>query len=111
MRALTVKPGYSTSARLDEVPVPSHDHGSVLVRTLAVGICGTDVEIIRGDYGWAPPGNDRLILGHESIGQVEDAPAGFGFSAGDLVVGIVRRPDPVPRGHLGGARRPSSFRR
>ncbi len=28
--------------------------------------------------------------------EVEEAPAGCGFKRGDLVVGIVRRPDPVP---------------
>lgn len=96
MRALTVMPGRAGSARLDETPDPAPDEGSVLVRTLAVGICGTDLEIVGGRYGWAPPGQDRLIIGHESVGRVEDAPAGCGFSAGDLAVGIVRRPDPVP---------------
>jgi len=68
----------------------------VLVETLAVGVCGTDLEIISGAYGWAPPGHDRLVLGHESLGRVLDAPAGAAVVAGDLVVGIVRRPDPVP---------------
>ena len=38
----------------------------------------------------------RLIIGHESLGRVEEAPAGCGVKPGDLVVGIVRRPDPVP---------------
>src|SRR5262249_12280006 len=42
------------------------------------------------------PGSQRLVLGHESLGMVEAAPAGTGFARGDLVVGIVRRPDPVP---------------
>ena len=42
------------------------------------------------------PGAQRLIIGHESLGRVEQAPAGSGFKPGDLVVGIVRRPDPVP---------------
>jgi hypothetical protein len=70
--------------------------GSVLVETLAVGICGTDHEIISGDYGEAPPGDDYLVLGHESLGRVVEAPEGSGFADGDLVVGIVRRPDPVP---------------
>jgi threonine dehydrogenase-like Zn-dependent dehydrogenase len=37
-----------------------------------------------------------LVLGHESLGRVLDAPAGSGFASGDLVVGIVRHPDPVP---------------
>ena len=66
------------------------------VRALAMGICGTDHEIIEGLYGSAPPGAGRLIIGHKSLGRVEDAPAQSGFDRGDLVVGIVRRPDPVP---------------
>jgi threonine dehydrogenase-like Zn-dependent dehydrogenase len=66
------------------------------VRTVALGVCGTDREILSGAYGTAPPGDPRLVLGHESLGEVESAPPGCGLSAGDLVVGIVRRPDPVP---------------
>lgn len=96
MRALTVKPGTAGSGRLDEVADPAPDEGSILVRALAVGICGTDLEILKGQYGWAPPGHERLVLGHESIGRVERAPRDCGFAPGDLVAGIVRRPDPVP---------------
>ena len=96
MRALTVAPGIANSARLDEVSEPPLSDGSVLVRTLALGVCGTDHEIVSGQYGFAPPGQARLVIGHESLGHVETAPAGSGFNAGDLVVGIVRRPDPVP---------------
>ena len=68
----------------------------MLVQTSAVGICGTDREIVAGEYGEAPPGADHLVIGHESIGHVLDAPDGSDLSTGDLVVGIVRRPDPVP---------------
>jgi threonine dehydrogenase-like Zn-dependent dehydrogenase len=96
MRALTVEPGVANSAQLDDVPDPPESDGAVLVRTLALGVCGTDREIVSGEYGWAPPGHKRLVLGHESLGKVEAAPAGCGFQRGDLVVGIVRRPDPVP---------------
>ena len=96
MRALTVAPGIANSARLDEISEPPLSDGSVLVRTLALGVCGTDHEIVSGQYGFAPPGEARLVIGHESLGRVETAPAGSGFHAGDLVVGIVRRPDPVP---------------
>ena len=78
------------------MPEPHPDLGSVLVETVAVGICGTDREIIHGEYGTAPPEEDYLIIGHESLGRVLDAPAASGLVAGDLVVGIVRRPDPVP---------------
>jgi glucose 1-dehydrogenase len=96
MRALTVCPGGANSARLDDVPDPPVSDGAVLVRTLALGVCGTDREIVAGEYGSAPPTEDRLILGHESLGKIESAPKGSSFAAGDLIVGIVRRPDPVP---------------
>ncbi len=95
MRAVTVIPGTAGSARLEDVPEPDDELGSVLVEALAVGVCGTDAEIAGGEYGWAPPGSERLILGHESLGRVLD-PGPSGFAVGDHVVGIVRRPDPVP---------------
>jgi threonine dehydrogenase-like Zn-dependent dehydrogenase len=98
MRALTVQPGQPDTARVDDVPDPEPRDDELLVRAVAVGVCGTDKEIVRGDYGWAPPDRDRLVLGHESLGRVEQAPADSGFSAGDLVVGVVRRPDPEPCG-------------
>jgi D-arabinose 1-dehydrogenase-like Zn-dependent alcohol dehydrogenase len=96
MRAITVVPGRQGSVALADVQEPPLGDGAVLVQTQAIGICGTDLEIINGDYGWAPPGEERLIIGHESLGQVAEAAPGTGFDAGDLVVGIVRRPDPVP---------------
>lgn len=96
MRAITVTPGVANSARLDDMPLPPPDDGDILVRTLALGVCGTDREIIAGEYGDAPPGERKLVLGHESLGRVEEAPAQSGFAPGDLMVGIVRRPDPVP---------------
>jgi threonine dehydrogenase-like Zn-dependent dehydrogenase len=96
MRAITLDPGTPDSAALEEVSEPDQGEGAILVDGVALGICGTDAEIVRGDYGEAPPGADRLILGHESLGRVADAPDGSGFGPGDLVVGIVRRPDPVP---------------
>jgi threonine dehydrogenase-like Zn-dependent dehydrogenase len=96
MRAITVSPGIVNSARLDDVPEPPPSDGAVLVRTLALGVCGTDREILSGAYGFAPPGEPRLVLGHESLGEVEAAPKDCGLAPGDLVVGIVRRPDPEP---------------
>ncbi len=96
MRAVTVVPLQKDSVDLTDLPEPDEADGPVLVATRAVGICGTDIEIVDGDYGWAPPGETRLAIGHESIGQVQEAPADSGLDAGDLVVAIVRRPDPVP---------------
>jgi threonine dehydrogenase-like Zn-dependent dehydrogenase len=96
MRAITLQPGVKDSADLEEMPEPPESEGAILVDGVALGICGTDTEIVHGDYGEAPPGAERLVLGHESLGRVSAAPADSGFAAGDLVVGIVRRPDPVP---------------
>ncbi len=96
MRALTVAPNVANSARVEDVPEPARSDGAVVVRTLALGVCGTDREIVSGSYGWAPPGETRLVIGHESLGKVQEAPANADVKVGDLVVGIVRRPDPVP---------------
>src|SRR4051795_8934956 len=96
MRALTVIPLQAGSVAVVDMPDPEPGPGDLLVDGIALGVCGTDREIIAGDYGWAPPGSGRLIPGHEWRGRVAEAPAGSGFERGDLVVGVVRRPDPEP---------------
>ncbi|HQR44493.1 MAG TPA: glucose 1-dehydrogenase [Thermoanaerobaculia bacterium] len=96
MKAITVEPHKAGSVRFEEIPEPDPRNGSVLVEAVAVGVCGTDIEIVEGKYGWAPPGASRLVLGHESLGRVLDPGPSGGLKKGDLVVGIVRRPDPVP---------------
>jgi threonine dehydrogenase-like Zn-dependent dehydrogenase len=96
MKGITVEPRKPQSARLEEIPQPDARGGSVLVEAIAVGVCGTDTEIVEGKYGWAPPGKTRLVLGHESLGRVVDPGPSSALQAGDLVVGIVRRPDPLP---------------
>lgn len=96
MKALTLEPSVVDSARLEEVPEPNSSDGSVLVDVIGIGVCGTDIEIVHGDYGWAPPGQRRLVLGHESIGRVVSAPSDSGLVVDDLVVAMVRHPDPVP---------------
>jgi threonine dehydrogenase-like Zn-dependent dehydrogenase len=98
MRALTVTPKEPGSVRVSDVPDPEPADHELLVRGVAVGVCGTDKEIARGSYGWSPPDSDRLVLGHESLGRVERAPEGSTFEPGDLVAGVVRRPDPEPCG-------------
>jgi threonine dehydrogenase-like Zn-dependent dehydrogenase len=96
MQAITVVPGDPDSASLSQVEEPSPAADELLVETLRLGVCGTDREIVDGVHGEPPPGRDQLILGHELLGRVREAAAGPGFEAGDLVAGIVRRPDPVP---------------
>ena len=96
MKAIALVPKKEGTAQLMEMPEPEIHEGSVLVEAIAVGVCGTDVEIVEGKYGWAPKGKQHLILGHESLGRVIDPGPSSGLKKGDLVVGIVRRPDPVP---------------
>lgn len=96
MRAVTVVPGKPETLRLaEDFPEPTTDEGAVLVEAIAVGICGTDHEIINEGYGEPPPDSDTLVLGHESLGRVIEDPSGS-LHPGDLVAGIVRHPDPVP---------------
>jgi len=96
VRALTVRPGAADSALLDDVAEPSVGAHDVVLETLLVGICGTDAEIVSGRYGRPPPGADRLVVGHEALARVTSPPEGTGFAPGDLVVPMVRWPDPVP---------------
>ena len=67
MKAITVEPKKAGTARYENCPEPDVHEGSI-----AVGVCGTDVEIVEGKYGWAPAGKTRLVLGHESLGRVID---------------------------------------
>ncbi len=95
---MTVRPPHPDTLAVRNVPDPVPGAGELLVRGLAVGVCGTDREIVAGDYGAAPPGRAELVLGHESLGRVHQAPPDSGFAEGQLVVGVVRRPDPEPCG-------------
>jgi threonine dehydrogenase-like Zn-dependent dehydrogenase len=96
MRGIGVFPGKPDSIGIVELSDPSSAEGSVLVRGRRVGICGTDADIVYDGYGAVPEGAERLVLGHESLGEVLEAPSDSGLSPGDLVVAVVRRPDPVP---------------
>mgnify|MGYP000459968382 CR=1 FL=1 len=90
MRAIAVERG-ETRPRVIDVPRPEPEDGEALIRTLRVGIDGTDHEVIEGDHGGYPAGADYQILGHEAVGVVED-PNGTALEAGQLVVPTVRRP-------------------
>ncbi|GAA4979234.1 alcohol dehydrogenase catalytic domain-containing protein [Actinopolymorpha pittospori] len=97
MHALTIR-GADTGAQLtlEEVAEPAPTSQDLLVEGLALGVCGTDRSIIARGVRRSAPGRDWLILGHESLGRVLHAPPGSAYSPGDLVTGLVRRPDPQP---------------
>jgi threonine dehydrogenase-like Zn-dependent dehydrogenase len=77
--------------RLLRVQDPEPSSGEALIRTLRVGVDGTDHEVVAGTHGGAPADADHFILGHEAVGVVEDG-AGTDFVSGEVVVPTVRRP-------------------
>ncbi|MGH9325062.1 MAG: zinc-binding dehydrogenase [Terriglobia bacterium] len=70
---------------LREVPRPSHlADDEVLLRSEAVGICGSDVHQFHNTQGWKV--NVPVILGHEFCGTVAEVGRSVkGFKAGDRV--------------------------
>src|SRR5215213_8851277 len=97
MKAVAVFPGKQDSIHLTDLPEPGvgdvSDGRSVLVKVLRVGVDGTDQEINAAEYGAAPPGDDFLIIGHESLGVVQKVGESVTeLRPGDLVVAMVRRP-------------------
>lgn len=90
MKAIAVQRG-SDGPTLIEKPRPTPDEGEALLRTLRVGVDGTDHEVISGSHGGFPEGEDHMVLGHEAVAVVEDA-NGTDLDEGDVVVPTVRRP-------------------
>jgi threonine dehydrogenase-like Zn-dependent dehydrogenase len=97
MKAVAVFPGRKDSVHLAEMAKPRLGEvpggRGVLVRVLRVGVDATDREINAAEYGQAPPGDQVLVLGHESFGIVEEVgPKVTELAKGDYVVATVRRP-------------------
>ncbi|MFC7204034.1 glucose 1-dehydrogenase [Haloferax namakaokahaiae] len=90
MQAIAVKRGEDKPVIIEK-PRPEPEPGEALVRTLRVGVDGTDHEVIAGGHGGFPEGEDHLVLGHEAVGIVVD-PNGTHLEEGDIVVPTVRRP-------------------
>src|SRR5687768_3884304 len=93
MRAMSVFP-ERRELRVVDVPAPrARGEHDVTVRVREVGICGTDREICAFHYGTPPSDSDRLVLGHEALGQVVAVESGVRtLKPGDLVALTVRRP-------------------
>ena len=91
MKAIVVRAG---KASLEEVELKEElGRGMVRVRTLYNGICGTDRGIVSGSLKFSrpPQGFDYLVLGHETLGEVQEVGEGVNLRKGDLVVPVVRR--------------------
>ena len=81
MRAVIMKRDHAgaVSAAVEDVDEPSAGEGGLLVKMEACGLCGTDIEKLRGQYTAAMP-----VLGHEAVGEVVESRAA-GFKIGERV--------------------------
>lgn len=97
MKAVAVFSSRREIAVIDEKPPSAPGDTEVRLEMLEIGVCGTDREISRFDYGEPPAGSDHLVIGHESLGRaVEVGKKVTRIKPGDLVVTMVRRPCAVP---------------
>lgn len=97
MKAVAVTPNTRQIAVIDHPEPVLETDTDVLIDMLDIGVCGTDREIARFDYGTPPPGSDHLVIGHESLGKVARVGSKVTrVKPGDLVVTMVRRPCPHP---------------
>jgi 2-desacetyl-2-hydroxyethyl bacteriochlorophyllide A dehydrogenase len=77
--AVVVTPG---TIRIESVPDPTPGPTDVVVRPAAVGICGTDLHIMGGEFAPSFP----IVPGHEFAGEiVEVGSAVTGYAVGDHV--------------------------
>lgn len=92
MKAIAIVPG---TTKVDLVDVEEPRIGApdeVKIRMVQVGICGTDREEISGGRADAPPGEEKLIIGHEMFGRVEEVGSAVtSVKPGDYGVFMVRR--------------------
>lgn len=100
MRTLVVnKDGTLT---IEEVPRPKCGPKTALVRTIACGMCGTDVKLIHRAFKGFPESVYPIMLGHEGVGEVVEIGAEVkGLKLGDKVLLPFVDPDPETYGNLG----------
>jgi threonine dehydrogenase-like Zn-dependent dehydrogenase len=69
--------------RVEEVERPRAGVGEAVIRITLTTICGTDLQIVRGEY-LVKPG---LIIGHEPVGVIEElGPGVTGYDIGERVL-------------------------
>jgi Zn-dependent alcohol dehydrogenase len=83
VRALVAREPALEALRLEEIELPEVGPGEIRVRTLAAGVCHSDLSMVNGTL--SPP--YPLVLGHEAAGVVTEAGAGVSrVEVGDRVV-------------------------
>ena len=95
MKAVAILPNERRVTLVDHPDPVLESPTQVRLRSLETGLCGTDREICSFHYGTAPPGSDRLVIGHELLAEVTETGSEVStLRPGDLVVPTVRRPCP-----------------
>jgi len=95
MDAIADSPGERKTELIRQDLLKITSPTDVKLRMIEAGVCGTDKEICAFEYGTPPAGSEKLVIGHESLGEVVEAgPKVTRVNVGDLVVPMVRRPCP-----------------
>lgn len=93
MKAVAIFPAERAVRVIEHPETSLRADTDVHLRILDVGVCGTDREIARFEYGAPPPASPYLVIGHESLGEVIETGSAVGdLRPGQLVVTMVRRP-------------------
>ncbi|HET7203662.1 MAG TPA: alcohol dehydrogenase AdhP [Steroidobacteraceae bacterium] len=73
MKAAVVR-NFHEPLAIEELPVPEPQHGEVLVKIAATGVCHTDLHAAEGDWPVKP--SLPFVPGHEGVGVVAAVGAG-----------------------------------
>ena len=71
MLAVAAQTGSTQPLLIETASPRARGRARCLCRTLELGVCGTDREILHSAAPWTPPGESRLILGHECLARIE----------------------------------------
>ena len=83
MRAMLLEhAGAGAELKEREIPAPVRKRGELLIRVNACAVCRTDLHILDGELSRPKL---PLVLGHEIVGTVAEAPGDSRFRAGDSV--------------------------
>ncbi|MDO4322542.1 MAG: zinc-binding dehydrogenase [Lachnospiraceae bacterium] len=85
MKTFVVNKDFSTEIR--EIPKPRYSSKQALVKTIACGMCGTDVKLLHGTFKGFPESVYPIMLGHEGVGEVVEVGSEVTtFKIGDKVI-------------------------
>ncbi len=100
MKTFVVNQDGSTEIR--EIPKPRYNANQALVKTIACGMCGTDVKLLHHTFKGFPKSIYPIMLGHEGVGEVVEVGSNVTtFKIGDKVILPFVDPDKELYGDLG----------